>query len=44
MIQKIHPSPAFHKIIQARQCLQMFTLRRTYLPSVSTLACSKAKI
>ena len=45
MIQKIDPS-AFHKITQAQQCLQIvfMTPRRTYLPSINTLACSKAEI
>ena len=46
MIQKIDPSPAFHKITQAWQCVKimLMTPRRTYLPSISTLACSKAEI
>ena len=46
MIQKNDPSPAFHKIIQARQRLQIvfMTPRRTYLRSNNTIACSKAEI
>ena len=46
MIQKIDPSPAFHEITQACHCLKtvFMTPRRTYLPSINTLACSKAEI
>ena len=46
MIKKIDPSPAFPKITQVWQCLQIvFTIpRKTYLPSINTLACSKAEI
>ena len=46
MIQKIDPSPAFHKSIQAQQCLEIvfMTPRRMYLLSINTLACYKAEI
>ena len=46
MIKKIDPSPALHKITQARQCLQIvfMSLRRIYLPSINTLAGSMAEI
>ena len=46
MIKKIDPSPAFHKITQAQQCLYIvfMTPRRMYLPSTNTLSCSKAEI
>ena len=46
MIRKIDPLPVFHKITQAGQCLyiMLMTLRRTYLPRINTLACSKAEI
>ena len=40
MIQNIDPSPAFHKITQA----VFMTPTRTYLPSINTIACSKAEI
>ena len=39
MIQKIDPSAAFQKITQGFR-----TPRRTYLPSINTLAFSKAEI
>ena len=46
MIKQIDPLPAFHKISQTLQCLEIvfITSRRTYLPSINTLACSKAEI
>ena len=46
MIQKIDPSPPFHNITQAGQRLLIvfMTPRRTFLPSINTLACSKAEI
>ena len=46
MIQKIDPSPAFHKITQARQCLLIvfMTPRIPYWPSINTLTSSKAEI
>ena len=46
MIQKIDLSPVFHKITRAQQCVLIVfkTPRRTHLPSINTLACSKAEI
>ena len=46
MIQKIDPSPEFNKISQEQQCLLivLMTPRRSYFPSINTVACSKAEI
>ena len=45
MFQKIDPS-AFHKITEAQQCLLIvfMTPKRKYLPSINTLAYSRAEI
>ena len=40
IIQKIYPSAAFHKTTQ----IVFMTPRRTFLPSINTLACSKAEV
>ena len=40
MIPKIDPSPAF----TCTKSLKFMTSGKTYLPSINTLACSKAEI
>ena len=44
MIQKIDPSPAFHRIIQACLYIVFMSPRRTYVLSIPKLACPKADI
>ena len=45
MIQKIYPTHTFHKILKRDNVYKLFmTPSRTFLPSINTLACSKAEI